>query len=132
MRRRKLRWMLAVGLVALVAAGALVLWPRPITPGLTQENFDRVQVGMTLPEVEGLLGHWSSLSMFGPLSYWTHMAQGEYEWRPDDYRVGVGVSIDGSGKVEDKSSHDFLVRGSYSFDSLVWLANRQWRKWFPE
>jgi hypothetical protein len=130
MRRRKLLVMMALAVV--LAAGAFVLWPQPITPGLTQENFDQVQVGMTLPEVEGLLGHWSSCAMFGPFSNWTHMDQGEYGWWSDDYRVGVGVSIDGSGKVEDKSSDDFLVRRSYSFNSLVWLAKRQWRKWFPE
>ena len=43
MRGRKLLVALA-GLAVVVAAGLVVLWPRPIKPGLTQENFDRVRI----------------------------------------------------------------------------------------
>jgi hypothetical protein len=37
-------------------AEAVMLWPQPLAPGLTQENFDRVGAGMNPAEVEALLG----------------------------------------------------------------------------
>jgi hypothetical protein len=49
-RQLLLRWPIAV--VAL-AAGAWLLLPRP---AITRENAARIQVGMTLTEVEALLG----------------------------------------------------------------------------
>jgi outer membrane protein assembly factor BamE (lipoprotein component of BamABCDE complex) len=69
MRRWKLLLVLA-GL-SVLAVGAFALWPKPITPGLTQENFDRVEVGMTLPEVKALLGEpymqdTNGIQPFGP------------------------------------------------------------------
>jgi hypothetical protein len=55
MQRRKLRWVLAGLALGLVA---FALWPvRPPAPDrITQENFDRIQEGMTCAEVEALLG----------------------------------------------------------------------------
>ena len=64
MRRRKLLVVLA-GL-AVVAAGVVVLWPRP--DRITRENCDRIRPGMTRAEVEAILGP------------------------PDDYRTGRGES----------------------------------------
>ena len=52
MRRRKLLVALAVGVV--VAAAAVVLWPRP--DRITQENCDRIEKGMSQAEVEAILG----------------------------------------------------------------------------
>src|ERR1700722_18546676 len=52
MRRRKL---LAVLVLALVVVGAFMAWLRPQSR-ITEENFNRVGEGMTLQQVEALLG----------------------------------------------------------------------------
>jgi hypothetical protein len=54
MRRRSLRWTLAGPTVALLAAGAFVLWPRP--DRITRENFGRIKEGMSRAEVEATPG----------------------------------------------------------------------------
>jgi hypothetical protein len=53
MRRRKLRWVAGLTL-AVLATGLLVAWPR--SAPLTRENYYRVEKGMTLAEVEAILG----------------------------------------------------------------------------
>jgi hypothetical protein len=79
MSRRKRLAAIAVGLGLLASVGAFALWPEPITPGLTQENFDRVRQGMTRPEVEALLGppsFFMHASMFVGLAPGTHPDSG--------------------------------------------------------
>ena len=44
MRRRTLLVALA-GLAVVVAAGVVVLWPRPAPEQITRENYDRIRVG---------------------------------------------------------------------------------------
>jgi hypothetical protein len=51
--RRRLLLTLAVTLTAVVL-GAWLLWPSP--SAITEENYDRLRPGMTLEEVEALLG----------------------------------------------------------------------------
>jgi hypothetical protein len=53
MRRRLLLVALSAALLML-GAGAVVLWPRP--SAIVQENAAKIQKGMTLAEVEELLG----------------------------------------------------------------------------
>jgi hypothetical protein len=139
MRRRKLRWMLA----GLIAAGVFVLWPRSITPGLTQENFDRVEAGMTLPEVKALLGEpymqdTNGIQPPGP----RHPDWGVWCWRDEaehtviegfDY-VGeqVRIGFHDAGKVTYKQSKIFVVtEDAPPRNPLRWFRY-QWRKWFPE
>jgi hypothetical protein len=43
------------GLAVVVAAGAVVLWPR-LPSRITRENFDRLKKGMSRAEVEAILG----------------------------------------------------------------------------
>jgi hypothetical protein len=52
MRKRKLRWLLALAGVAVLVAGALLLWPSHSM----REKFERVQEGMCRAEVEAILG----------------------------------------------------------------------------
>ncbi len=68
MRRRKLRWLAAAGVLALLMICALVLWPW--SDRVTPENFDRIEAGMTLADLCELLGP------------------------PGDYRSGPTVAID--------------------------------------
>jgi hypothetical protein len=56
MRRRTL----LVALAVVVAAGVVVLWPR--ANRVTQENYDRIRIGLSRPEVEEILG---SLAIIG-------------------------------------------------------------------
>src|SRR5271166_2388766 len=103
MRRRKLRWVLAVGAIPLVVVGAFVLWPPPIVPGITQENFDRVEVGMTLNEVTALLGEptvrdhigFPSSPLAGPLSPDSNL----HLFYAGKGAVCVSVAFDTEGKV---------------------------------
>jgi hypothetical protein len=53
LRRRQLLVALAV-LAVLVAVGLFVLWPR--LDRITDENFNRIQEGMSRAEVEAILG----------------------------------------------------------------------------
>lgn len=137
MRSRKLRWVLAGLTLALLAVGTFVLWPQPIVAGLTQENFDRIQLGMTRPEVEALLGKPSMFDGGGLLVEppsgilpVTHPDWGLLMWDdpesllPEHRGTGkssdsqwffvnvnaASVSFDTSGKVSSKYSEKFVVR----------------------
>lgn len=98
-------FVLAVGLVTL-AAGVLLGWPRPSR--LTAENFDRIREGMTLAEVEALLGPcgdyrtgpttctgpydpWSPWGRCPPAMFPTAMSAGFWicEWKSDSAEVTV-------------------------------------------
>jgi hypothetical protein len=156
MRRRTLLVVLA-GLAVVGAVGVVVLWPKPITPGLTQESFDRVEEGMTRPEVETLLGKASSfdgggLRVLPPSGVLppTHPDWGIWRWDdraslpPEDggtapsgqwlyvVTTAASVSFDTSGRATSKYSEIFAVREPFSISSLLWRAKRQWHRWFPE
>jgi hypothetical protein len=68
MTRRKLALFLVLGLVAAASALALPWTASPPKPGISAEDFQRLSLGMTLPEVKGILGEPGQLS---PLT-WTH------------------------------------------------------------
>jgi hypothetical protein len=55
MRSRRLLWLSALVLPGLWAAWLVLPGLRP-RPSITQEDYDRIRVGMTLAEVEGVLG----------------------------------------------------------------------------
>ena len=53
----KKRYLTVVGLLTAVVCVILtVLAMLPLRPGVTKANFDRLEIGMTLPEVEAILG----------------------------------------------------------------------------
>jgi hypothetical protein len=54
MRGRTLWWLLALAGPGVLAAGAVVLWPRP--PRITEANFARLHERMTHADVEAILG----------------------------------------------------------------------------
>jgi hypothetical protein len=129
MRRQK-RLVILAGLGVVLAVGVSVLWPQPTEPGLTQENFDRIRIGMTRSEVEAILGPWSSShSVFGDWNY--NLDAGIFSWSSHD-RESASVWFDDQGKVGAKSSNAFLVEPHGPFNGILWRFKRQWHRWFPE
>jgi hypothetical protein len=113
MRRWKLLAVLAV-LPVPVAFGVSVLWPRP--ERITPENFDRIRKGMTLAEVEAILGPPGDYRTAktesddsAPIEHWRVFAEpGTHtntwaDWWTDTRFASV--SFDESGRT---------IRGSYT------------------
>lgn len=73
MRRRKL--LLGLSLLCVIGASALVtLWALRPTPGVTQENVDRLRFGMSPARVVAILGQpekRSSNSLAGSTMHWS-------------------------------------------------------------
>jgi hypothetical protein len=63
-----------VGLAVVVAAGAVVLWPRP--ERIAWERFDRIHYGMTRAEVESVLGPAGDYRTRSSTTRW-NFSQGE-------------------------------------------------------
>ncbi len=133
MRTWKLR---ATALLVLFATSAFVVWPRPIVPGITQENLDRVEVGMSFAEVKALLGEPTSLdrdctgsTMVVAPPCRDSCLHLRYEGEGDRY---VSISFGyADGKVASKFAVNLLVREPPPHDILGWIK-WQWRTFFPE
>jgi hypothetical protein len=160
MRRRKLLVVLA-GLAVVVAAGVVVLWPRPPSR-ITRENFERIKEGMSRAEVEAILGP--------PGDYRTGRGEMDYgteneAWMPDtgpdlagpdfapletNWRRAPGQSPEDPTLRADWMGDSFGIAiaigqsGSVEekvglprrttqgpLDNLVWRVKRQWHRWFP-
>jgi hypothetical protein len=140
MRRRKLRWVVATGLLALVAVGALVLLHRP--DRVTEKNFKRITDGMSRAEVEAILGppnvseaevdRLATLDGFsgevsiiglsgGQLRFDGRKAEENLFWAGGAGLVCVGFA---DGHVVDGG---MLPRAG-----IVERIERRWRRWFPE
>ncbi len=139
MGTRKLRWAVVAGLVVLAGVAAFAARPRPNR--VTRANYERIREGMTLAEVQAILG-----------------PPGDYSSRPSDlYGLGNGGSEEWWKEGEDSGggptlwesdegiiSVQFNSRGAIykgftltrdqqrgALDNLRWRAKRQWRRWFP-
>jgi hypothetical protein len=127
-------------------AKAVIPGPQPLAPGLTQENFDGIEAGMSRAEVEALLGKPSFCLRSGVIDLppsgvfpVTHPDWGVWHWfdhggtgRWHVETHAASVSFDTSGKATRKNSEIFLVREPFSLPSLLWRAEREWRRWFVE
>jgi hypothetical protein len=91
MRKRALLWLAGLALVvgALLLTDAL-LW----RPGLTEGNVRRIQPGMTLAEVEALLGGPATETVEMPADYPAYRWQ--REWREGGDPVVVQFFADGT------------------------------------
>jgi hypothetical protein len=56
MTKRRLLLLAALPLVIVVTLGVLAMLPPNTRPGVTKANFDRIEIGMTMAEVEEILG----------------------------------------------------------------------------
>jgi hypothetical protein len=131
MRRRKLLVALA-GLAVMVAAGAVVGWPR--ANRVTWENYDRIREGMTRAEVEAILGPPGDYRT-GPTIALNGSVIAPYGSRHQGDWVGnegfIGVVFD-SGVVEHKYFYRTVKREQSPLGNLLWRAERQWHRWFLE
>lgn len=82
--------LLLLGL-ACVGFGVWLAWP---TPGVTRRNYDRIQVGMTEPEVEALMGGPAGLSTNRPFIYWLDDPQFTRKWLGDEACITVELGHD--------------------------------------
>src|SRR5262249_6453326 len=88
MPRRALLWLAGLALIA----GALLLTDRLLwQPGLTEDSVRRIPPGMTLAEVEALLGGPAADSFEMPADYLTFRWQ--REWREGNADVVVQVTV---------------------------------------
>jgi hypothetical protein len=129
-RRRKLLLGL-VGVAVVVVAGVVVLWPSRITP----ENYERIRVGMSRAEVYAILGPPGDYSTYDAPSYEFRCLGPPpplpmEEWLGN--RARIGVFFDGAGNVA--SARCFLLNpvAQSPLGNLLWRAQRQWDRWFPE
>jgi hypothetical protein len=148
MRRWKLIAALALGVLALVAVGAFVLWPQ--TDRITQENCERIHSGMSQTNVEAILGPPGD-NTSGPIETewdpnWTvpnSVATKPYGawplWDKDDYQGGwfsdtrvLYVVFDSNAKVRWVQDHKVTRLKQSPLDNLRWRAKRLWCRWFPE
>jgi hypothetical protein len=145
MQKRKPRWALA-GL-ALLAAGAFVLWPQALPPSrVTRENFDRIRIGMSWAEVKSILGPSGDYATGeavndendekGDLEYKgsgsSTMSSWHQEWWWDD-RMAIRLSSETvGGDVVYAACWKVKRVDRGSLNSLLWRAKCLWRRWFPE
>jgi hypothetical protein len=105
----KKRWMVLVGLLAVgVCVTLTVLALLPPRPGVTQANFDRIEVGMTLEEVETILGGPGDLiakngTLIGAPGAAVAVEGNLYDWCHPWRSTNVSVSFDDRDRVVWKS-----------------------------
>jgi hypothetical protein len=138
MRRRKLLVALA-GLAVVSAAGVLVLWPKPSR--VTRENIDRIRDGMSLAEVEAILGprgdYTTGPTQLSMSTDWgdyrpyfdVHDTSANWEWKGD---TACLIMQPGPHRVEYRVVVPMYRVRQGHLDNLLWRAQRQWDRWFPE
>ena len=91
MRKRALLWLTGLALVALaLLLTDWLLW----APGLTEDNVRRIKPGMTLAEVEALLGGPAADTFEMPADFPAYRWQ--REWRAEGAVVDVQFFADGT------------------------------------
>jgi hypothetical protein len=141
MRRRKL--VTAVVLVVVVAVGVFVLWPR--TDRIIRENFDRIQPGMSLAEVEVILGPPGDYTT-GPIDPWHVSVQrrwsaDEVKWLANEEErnapiwttdtAAAQVYFGPSGEAVDAIYIAWTKQAQGPVDYLLWRAERIWYHFYP-
>jgi hypothetical protein len=142
MRKRKLWWTTGLA-VLLLAVAAFGLWP-PQPDRVTQENFDRINEGMSRADVEAILGPPGDYSggplvleapgppvRFEPAKESRGTDDSAFvEWANDSGRAQV--VFDGSGRVDWRYFGPVRRMEQTALDNLLWRTKRQWRRWFVE
>jgi hypothetical protein len=136
MRKAKL---VAVALLAslLVASGASAYLRQPSR--ITLESYHRIDLGMTVSQVEAILGPPGDYTS-GPTSDsgWhetaiylsRHGPEPQLTWMTDS--ANIAVSFDSIGRADDKAFWRSQREEQTPLQNLCWLALREWRRRFPE
>ncbi len=148
MRRRKLRWAVAVGaeLAMLAGVAAFALWLRPDRASL--DAFRRIKQGMSRAEVHDILGPSGDyetgrrehdgieedydIAGGGSMSPRERFPEGGAveNWVYD--AVGINVSFTRSGEVAFAWYRVYKTTDRGFLASLRHRVERLWRRWFPE
>jgi hypothetical protein len=135
----------SVGLaLLLLVGGAIAFWPR--ADRITQENCDRIRKGMTLAEVEAILGppgdYRNGPTDFDLPDWWATPTgvggQAWAVWKGDHggiyvFRYGDGdpaiASDDDPNSVSGAEFIDLKPIDRGAFADLIWRAKRLWHRW---
>jgi hypothetical protein len=138
MRRRTLLVALA-GLALVVGSGVFVLWPRTASDRITRQQYDRIVSNMTPADVEAILGppgdYRTGPTDDVPCTESALLKASRESSIPSDYSAfwhgdsaTIIVLINPDGDIV-KNYCPSRIRSP--FETLVWRAKRQWRRWFP-
>jgi outer membrane protein assembly factor BamE (lipoprotein component of BamABCDE complex) len=99
-RRKSLLLLVLPAVFLLIGAGVWATWPRP--SAITPENAARIRAGMTVAEVEAILGGPARDEAPPEVARMYQMIQSvrpDLEWSSD--QVGVWVYLDADGRVRE-------------------------------
>jgi hypothetical protein len=112
-------YLLGVGLALVALAFAVTDWALTLGPGLTTANVRRIRPGMTLAEVEAILGRCSADSSGGRPAWLTIR-----EWRG---RLGRGVIHFGpDGRVMESFTQAAVIIRPNAGGPGPWQRLRAW------
>ncbi len=140
MRQRRRLWALLLALAVLLVDAVFVYWPW--SSPATRENYDRIGVGMTMEEVEAILGppddyrnvdnEYDASSpqpehLFGRGS----PSNGTTLWRGDTADIGFGFvrGEDGKFRVSTGIFCRMRPKSDNPYTNMQWRAQRRWRRW---
>jgi hypothetical protein len=133
MRRRKL--LVALAGLTVLAAGTIVLWPRP--DRITRENYRRIQIAMSLAEVEAILGPEGDYTTapVGPTLVLDFLSDESpvpvpfiCTWYGDSAAIRLG--FDKQAKILWGQYQGQVAEKQGALENLLWRIKRQCRKWF--
>jgi hypothetical protein len=145
MRRRKFRWAVA-GLALLAGIATFALWPQ--SDRFSREKYEHIRVGMSLAEVEAILGppgdyttgparmpsgmviDFPELEAFLARSPTGPFAIDAKSWIDDHGTIELVFGNDGRVRTMEFGPHTREPLGPV--DAFLWRAKRQWRRWFPK
>jgi hypothetical protein len=139
-KRTRLAVPLGLTLALSVFCGLVLVCRRP-EPGINEDSFLRIRVGMALPEVEMLLGdvHPSELVDMAFVRTLPHpgVTPKTYAaiWRQGRITIMVKFSRSGgiqSARFTDAKYQDelFITPNNRTDDDRFWRLRRSWRRWF--
>jgi hypothetical protein len=128
---------LAAGLAAVPAIRAVLLWPPP-SSRITEENFARIESGMSLDEIVALLGppgDYTTAPVILDDSRWLGQL-GEVagpetceSWMTD--QMDISVYFDRTGRPTLKCLRPVHKCDQTALEGLTFRAEKLWRAWFP-
>jgi hypothetical protein len=122
--RHFLSFLLAMVVVG-QALGLWLLWPRMTITAITWENAARIQEGMTVAEVEAILGGPAtgqptsrSWVTFPDPTGWTSRRNSDMDQKVwwCTHEIHVGVTVNADGRIT--SCHSWTVRDESSLEAL--------------